>query len=341
MLEELRHSNMGDKNKVQLEKLIEFRNVTKDFPLVKNLYGKIVKFLRAVNNVTFSIYRGRTIGIVGESGSGKTTIGRLILRLIEPTKGSILYKGKDIFSLRRDELKFYHNDVQAVFQNPFSSLNPRMKVEEIVGEPILIQNKLSKLQLRGKVVDFLEICGLRRDDKDRYPHQFSGGQRQRIAIARAISTNSKIIVLDEPVSSLDVSIRAQILNLFKDLQEKLNIGYVFIAHDLVLVHYMADYMLVMYLGKIVEYGLSDQIFFRPAHPYTQLLMKTILLPDPDYTMPNITEKDITETNIDYFKCPFVQRCEFSFDRCVIEEPQMISVGPEHFSACHLGNALMK
>ena len=341
MLEDLSHSYMDDKNKAQLEKLIEIKSVTKDFPLVKNLYGKVVKFLRAVNNVTFSIYRGKTLGIVGESGSGKTTIGRLILRLIEPTKGSILYKGKGIFHLKGDELHSYHNDVQAVFQNPFSSLNPRMKVEEIVGEPILVQNRLSKLQLREKVGDFLETCGLRRDDKDRYPHQFSGGQRQRIAIARAISTDAKIIVLDESVSSLDVSIRAQILNLFKDLQEKLNIGYVFIAHDLVLVHYMADYMLVMYLGKIVEYGLSEQIFFRPAHPYTQLLLKAILLPDPDYSMPNITEKEIMETNVDTFHCPFVQRCEFSFNRCLIEEPAMISVGLEHFSACHLGNALIK
>ena len=324
-----------------LEKIAEFKSVTKDFPLAKNVYGKIVKVLRAVNNVSFSVYKGKTIGIVGESGSGKTTIGRLMLRLLEPTKGLILHEGKDIFRLEGKELQSYRKDVQAVFQNPLSSLNPRMRVAEIVGEPLRVQNIDSEKELKEKVADLLEICGLRRDDINRYPHQFSGGQRQRVAIARAISTNARVIILDEPVSSLDVSIRAQILNLFKDLQEKFCIAYVFIAHDLVMVHYMSDYILVMYLGGIVEYGSSDQIFSHPAHPYTHLLLKAILLPDPDYSMPYITEKEIMETNVDTFQCPFLQRCEFSFDRCLVEEPAMISVGLEHFSACHLGNALIK
>lgn len=324
-----------------LEKIVEFKSVTKDFPLTKNLFGKIVKVLRAVNNVSFSVYKGKTIGIVGESGSGKTTISRLMLRLLEPTEGLILHEGKDLFRLKGKDLQSYRKDVQAVFQNPLSSLNPRMRIGKIVEEPLRVQNIYSEKELKEKVADLLEICGLQRDDIDRYPHQFSGGQRQRVAIARAISTNARVIILDEPVSSLDVSIRAQILNLFKDLQEKFYIAYVFIAHDLVMVHYMSDYILVMYLGDIVEYGSSDQVFSHPAHPYTQLLLKAILLPDPDYRMPSITEKDIMETNVDALKCQFAQRCEFSFNRCAIEAPAMISVGPEHFSACHLCNALIK
>jgi oligopeptide/dipeptide ABC transporter ATP-binding protein len=325
--------------KTSQKEIIDFVEVSKDYPLAKNIFGKVILSLRAVNNVSFSIYTGRTLGIVGESGSGKTTIGRLILGLIRPTIGIIKHEGKDILSLKKDELHSYRKDVQAIFQNPLSSLNPRMKIGEIVGEPLYVQKKIKKNRIKEKIENLLEVCGLRRDCVWMYPHQLSGGQRQRVAIARAISTNARVIVLDEPVSSLDVSIRAQILNLLKELQEKFNITYVFIAHDLVLVNYMSDYIMVMYLGRVVEYGPSKQVFNHPAHPYTQLLLKSILLPEPDFKMPIIEESDIFESKLHNSGCPFSPRCNFLDDRCVTENPKMIQIGTEHFFACHLNTKL--
>lgn len=317
------------------QRLIEFNSVIKDYPLLKNIFGRVTKVHRAVSDLSFYVHKGKSVGIVGESGSGKTTVCRLMLGLAAPTKGSILYKGKSIFSLHGEELRSFKRDIQAVFQNPFSSLDPRMRIGEIVGEPLLAQKKVSKKELKERISVLLELCGLRGDDMNRYPHQFSGGQRQRIAIARAISSDAQLIVLDEPVSSLDVSIRAQILNLFKKLQKEFHLAYVFVAHDLATVYYMCDGIIVMYLGKAVETGPSDQIFSKPAHPYTQALLNAILVPSADYRMPNMIMSDLPVSNGETHGCLFAVRCKHSFDRCLTEEPINRRIDMGHFVACHL------
>lgn len=320
------------------ETILELREVTKDFPLSKTLFGKTKRVLRAVNNVSFSVYRGKTVGIVGESGSGKTTLARLLLHLIKPTQGSVLYGGKDIFELAGNNLLSFRKDVQAVFQNPFSSLNPRLKVWEIVGEPLLTQKLACRHDIKERVKGLLEMIGLCGEDMERYPHQFSGGQRQRIAVARAISTNARVIILDEPTASLDVSIRAQILNLFRELQARLHLSYVFISHDLALVYCMCDEVIVTYRGKVVEKGPSNEIFSNPVHPYTQILLKSTLTPDPDYQIASVIKGDISDIDPEEKGCPFAKRCDFSFDRCILEDPETLLFGTNHYSACHLGRS---
>ncbi len=320
-----------------MEQLIDFQQVTKDFPLAKTFFGRVTETLRAVDKVTFSIDEGTTLGIVGESGCGKTTIGRMLLRLIGTTEGTIKYKGLDIWSLSPEELGEFRRSIQAVFQNPFSSLSPRMKVRDIVGEPMIVQGLVEKAALSEKVAELLETVGLSPDDQERYPHQFSGGQRQRIAIARALSSNPKLIVLDEPVSALDVSIRAQILNLLRELQKRFGLTYVFIAHDLILVNYMSDQVIVIYQGRIMEMGDTTQVFNHPAHPYTNALLAAVPLPDPTRQWAEkeaIVGGDAIDVSVVSEGCQFQPRCKYAFDRCSVEIPELVSVGPDHLSACY-------
>jgi ABC-type oligopeptide transport system ATPase subunit len=262
------------------EPLLEVRHLVKEFTRKQGLFTKPSP-LRAVDDVSFSIAQGETFGLVGESGSGKTTTGRCVLRLIEPTSGSIRFKGEDVLSFTRSRMRQARRDMQIVFQDPYSSLNPRMRVGSIVEEPLIIHRTGSKSQRRARVAELFELVGLDPSQLSRYPHQFSGGQRQRIGLARALALNPSFVIADEPVSALDVSVQAQVVNLLMDLQERLKLTYLFIAHDLRLVRHICDRVAVMYLGRIVEMGPAERLFEAPAHPYTRALLSAIPVPDPD------------------------------------------------------------
>src|SRR5688572_1850434 len=260
--------------------LLEVRHLVKEFSRKKGLFGK-ASSVRAVDDVSFAIERGETFGLVGESGSGKTTTGRCILRLIEPTSGEVLFDGKDVLGLSRGDLRRARRDMQIVFQDPYSSLNPRMRVEDIVEEPLIIHKLGPRAERRDRVKQLFALVGLNPDHLRRYPHEFSGGQRQRIGLARALALNPSLIIADEPVSALDVSVQAQVVNLLMELQERLKLTYLFIAHDLRLVEHICSRVAVMYLGKIVEMGDAAKLFASPRHPYTQALLSAIPVPDPD------------------------------------------------------------
>lgn len=265
-----------------IETILEGRNITKHYPLTKGLLQRTIGWIRAVDGVSFTLEQGRTLSLVGESGAGKTTIAKLILLLEQLTSGSILFRGKDLCQFTPSQLKMeYRPKVQAVQQNPWSSMNPRMRVRDIIAEPLVVNTKLSKKEIQNRVLELLEQVGLRSDHADRYPHEFSGGQRQRIAVARSLALHPSLIVLDEPVSALDVSIRAQIMNLLKDLQIKHNLSYLLIAHNLATVRYMSHRVAIMYLGQIVEYGEAEKIFEHPLHPYTKALISASLLAWPE------------------------------------------------------------
>jgi ABC-type oligopeptide transport system ATPase subunit len=260
--------------------LLEVRNLTKEFTRQKGIFGKGTA-VRAVDDVSFEVAEGETFGLVGESGSGKTTTGRCILRLIEPTSGEVRFKGEDVLAFSRKRLREARRDMQIVFQDPYSSLNPRMRVQEIVEEPLVIHRLGSKAERQARVAELFELVGLDPSHLTRYPHQFSGGQRQRIGLARALALNPSFIIADEPVSALDVSVQAQVVNLLMDLQARLRLTYLFIAHDLRLVRHICPRVAVMYLGRIVEMGATEAIFAAPAHPYTRALLSAIPVPDPD------------------------------------------------------------
>ena len=260
--------------------LLEVRHLVKEFSRKKGLFGK-ASTVRAVDDVSFAIERGETFGLVGESGSGKTTTGRCILRLIEPTSGEVLFDGKNVLALSRGDLRRTRRDMQIVFQDPYSSLNPRMRVEDIVEEPLVIHELGTKAERRDRVKQLFALVGLNPDHLRRYPHEFSGGQRQRIGLARALALNPSLIIADEPVSALDVSVQAQVVNLLMELQERLKLTYLFIAHDLRLVEHICSRVAVMYLGRIVEMGETAKLFAAPQHPYTQALLSAIPVPDPD------------------------------------------------------------
>jgi len=260
--------------------LLEVRHLTKEFARRAGLFGKTTR-LRAVDDVSFTIERGETFGLVGESGSGKTTTGRCILRLIEPTSGEVIFDGKDVLRLSRGEMRRTRRDMQIVFQDPYSSLNPRMRVSDIVEEPLIIHRLGSKAERRERVKELFGVVGLNPDHLRRYPHEFSGGQRQRIGLARALALNPSLIIADEPVSALDVSVQAQVINLLMDLQQQLKLTYLFIAHDLRLVEHICSRVAVMYLGRIVEMGDTGKLFASPQHPYTRALLSAIPVPDPD------------------------------------------------------------
>jgi peptide/nickel transport system ATP-binding protein len=315
--------------------LVEVVRLKKYFPLRGLIFIK--GYVKAVDDVSFIIPRGKTVGLVGESGSGKTTVGRLILRLVEPTSGKIYYDGVDITTLSGGSLKQFRRRAQIIFQDPYMSLNPRMTVFDIISEPVKVHGlKIGDIQ--GYVLNLLYQVGLNETHMFRYPHEFSGGQRQRIAIARALALNPEFMVLDEPTSMLDVSVQAQILNLLKELQGKYNLTYLFISHDLGVVRYMSDYIAVMYLGKIVEVGRSDDVFEKPLHPYTKALLSAIPIPDPEIarSRSRITIKGEPPSPINPPKgCRFNPRCPFYMSRCSLEEPPLVEVEKGHWTSCWL------
>lgn len=274
-------------NNTDKKYILEVKNLSKYFPIATNFFGKPTCYLKAVNNVSFSLEKGKTIGVVGESGCGKTTLGRTILKLYEPNEGQIIFDGHDITKISKNEMRKYRTSMQLIFQDPYSSLPPRMTVGSIISEAVIYHNIVPKEQVNEYVRDIMKKCGLQPQYYDRYPHEFSGGQRQRICIARALAVNPKLVICDEPVSALDVSIQAQIINLLKELQLKLGLTYVFISHDLSVVKYITDQILVMYLGNTMELGDTDEIFDNPLHPYTQALFSAVPVPDPDVKMNRI------------------------------------------------------
>ena len=319
--------------------LVEVRNLKKYFPVTRGLIiQRHVGDIKAVDDVSFNIYSGETLGLVGESGSGKTTVGRTMLRLYEPTAGQVVFDGTDLMSIRGGELRSMRRRMQMIFQDPYASLNPRMTVGSIVGEPLEVHRVAAGKEMRERVQELLRLVGLNPYFVNRYPHAFSGGQRQRIGIARALALNPDLIICDEPISSLDVSIQAQVVNLLEDLQDQLGLTYLFIAHDLSMVRHISDRMAVMYLGKIVELADRNEIYLNPLHPYTQALMSAVPVPDPEVEEKRqrvILEGDLPSPAHPPVGCNFSTRCPVVMDTCLEVEPEFIEVSPAHFSACHL------
>lgn len=326
-----------DRDGATADAIVEVRNLVKHFPLRRGLrFWRPPAVVRAVEDVSFQLQRGRTYGLVGESGSGKSTIARVILGLEPATAGDVLFEGAPIDRLRRAERKHYRANVQAVFQDPRTSLNPRMRVSEIVGEPTMLHQGLGRKARAERVAELLEVVGLSSTYAARFPHEFSGGQQQRIAIARAIATTPSLIVLDEPVSSLDVSIRAQVLNLLAELQEQFGLTYLLIAHDLAAVQRVSDIVGVLYLGKLMEECPSEDLTARPRHPYTQALLNAAPIPDPTRRRRHEPiQGEIGSSLNPPPGCRFSGRCPVAFDRCSIDEPPLITVSDSHRVACHL------
>lgn len=319
--------------------LVEVRNLKKYFPVRSGVFSRISAWVKAVDDVSFEIYPGETVGLVGESGCGKTTVGRTILRLIEPTAGQVLFDGEDVFTMSASRLQWLRRQVQIIFQDPYSSLNPRMTVGAIIGEPLYVHGLARGKDLDRRVQELLECVGLSPGYRSRYPHEFSGGQRQRIGIARALALNPRFIICDEPVSALDVSIQAQILNLLQDLQKEFGLSYLFISHDLNVVEHIADRVAVMYLGKIVETAPVDALFRQPLHPYTQALMSANPLPDPTIRRERIIlTGDVPSPLNPPPGCPFHTRCPYVMEHCKTAEPPLVRNGQgkdEHTVWCHL------
>ena len=320
------------------DNILEVKNLKKHFPIKSGVFQHVVGHVKSVDGVSFEIKRGQTFGLVGESGCGKTTIGRTILRLTEPTEGEAILNGKDIFKMSKAELRKIRTDMQIIFQDPYSSLDPRMPVGEIIGEAVRTHKIVPKEQYRDYIMKIMEDCGLRPYYIDRYPHEFSGGQRQRICIARALALNPSLIIADEPVSALDVSIQAQIINLMKDLQKKRGISYLFISHDLSVVKYFSDVVGVMYLGNLVEYATKDELFENPMHPYTQALLSAIPVPDPDVkSNRTILEGDLPSPANPPVGCKFNTRCPKCMAVCKEKAPEFRTLKNGHKIACHLYN----
>jgi oligopeptide transport system ATP-binding protein len=315
--------------------LLEVKNLTKYFPKKKGLFGREKIFVKAVDGVSFSINKGETLGLVGESGCGKSTTGKMLMRLLDPTEGQILFEGKEISSLDDNQIRDMRKEFQMVFQDPYASLNPRMKVGDIVAEPLIIHG-YPKEKREERVHKLLEVVGLSAYHADRYPHEFSGGQRQRIGIARALAVNPKLIIADEPVSALDVSIQSQILNLLKDLQDEFQLTYLFIAHDLSVVEHISDRVGVMYLGKIVELADKETLYQNPLHPYTKALISAVPIPNPRLKRERIILKgDIPSPSNPPSGCTFHTRCPFATDVCKKETPKLQEISSGHLVSCHL------
>jgi oligopeptide/dipeptide ABC transporter ATP-binding protein len=324
---------------VETKTLVDVRDLKMHFPLTKGIVlQRVVGHVRAVDGVSFSIERGQTLGLVGESGSGKTTIGRTITRLYKPTSGQILYENVDLAKLQGEELRQVRRRVQMIFQDPYASLNPRFTIGSLIAEPMHIYNTGSKSEIRDKTAELLSVVGLRAEYIDRYPHEFSGGQRQRIAVARALSINPDFIVADEPVSALDVSVRAQVLNLLQRLQRQFNLTYLFVSHDLSVVRHVADRIAVMYLGRIVELADRDELYAAPQHPYTKALLSAVPIPDPKIEKGRqriILSGDLPSPINIPSGCRFHTRCPMAQQICREVEPTFDrKEGREHFAACH-------
>ena len=317
--------------------ILQVKDLKKYFPIKGGMISKTVGHVKAVDGVTFNLKRGTTMGLVGESGCGKTTTGRTILRLAgEKTGGQVLFNGKDVYALSDKEMRDMRTKMQIIFQDPFSSLQPRMPVGEIIGEAVREHGLVSKEEFDDYIDQVMDNCGLQPFHKDRYPHEFSGGQRQRICIARALALNPEFIVCDEPVSALDVSIQAQIINLLKNLQKKYNLTYLFISHDLSVVEYISDTVGVMYLGNLVEYGATEDIFRNPLHPSTKALFSAIPVPDPTVKMDRIVlEGSIPSPANPPAGCKFHTRCANCMEKCKTEVPQQREIEPGHYVVCHL------
>ncbi|MEN6636005.1 MAG: oligopeptide/dipeptide ABC transporter ATP-binding protein [Clostridiaceae bacterium] len=316
--------------------VMEVKNLKKYFPIKAGMFGRVVGQVRAVDGVSFRIRRGTTMGLVGESGCGKTTIGKTLLRLNDKTSGSVLFKGQELFDLTHSELRKIRPQLQIIFQDPYSSLSPRMPVGEIIGEAVREHKLVPESEFDDYITKIMRACGLQPYHKDRYPHEFSGGQRQRICIARALALNPDFIVCDEPVSALDVSIQAQIINLLEDLQKEFGLTYLFISHDLSVVEHISDTVGVMYLGDMVEYGAKKDIFAKPMHPYTQALFSAIPMPDPTVKMNRIIlEGSIPSPANPPSGCKFHTRCRECMEICKTEVPRQYEAGNDHFVVCHL------
>ena len=319
------------------EALLQVRNLTKHFEIKRGFFWGEAAKVHAVDSVSFDLLRGETLGLVGESGCGKSTTGRLILRLIEPTSGEVIFDKVPIFTADKAEMRRLRQRMQIIFQDPYSSLNPRMTVEQIVGEGIIIHKLCkTKAERRERVADLLQKVGLSPEQMNRYPHEFSGGQRQRVGIARALAVSPKLIIADEPISALDVSIQAQVINLLEDLQEQFDLTYLFIAHDLRVVEHISDRVAVMYLGQILELADDEELYAKPLHPYTEALLSAIPIPDPTTKRHRIIlEGDPPSTIHPPSGCRFHTRCHKRFERCDKEETQLREVTPRHWVACHL------
>jgi oligopeptide transport system ATP-binding protein len=319
--------------------ILEVRNLKKYFTVSADFFGRPTSFLKAVDDVSFSIRRGETLGLVGESGCGKSTTGRTIIRLYEPTAGEVIFKGKQITGGAEKELR---REMQMIFQDPYASLNPRMTVGDIIGEPLDIHGLAAGSERTERIVSLLKLVGLNPEHANRFPHEFSGGQRQRVGIARALAVNPSFIICDEPISALDVSIQAQVVNLLERLQQEFGLTYLFIAHDLAMVKYISSRVAVMYLGKIVELADSVELYAKPLHPYTQALLSAIPIPDPvvEEKRERIhLEGDVPNPINPPSGCRFRTRCRYAMPVCAEQEPSFVDVGSGHMVACHLMNKM--
>ena len=326
--------NMTEKN------LVQVRDLVKHFPIRGGVFFKEVDSVKAVDGVSLEIREGETLGLVGESGCGKTTLGRLILRLEEPTSGDIFFHGENILTYDKERMRNLRRDMQIIFQDPFSSLNPRKTVSNIVGEPLLVHGMRRRQEREVRVLEILRIVGLRREHMRRYPHQFSGGQRQRICVARALALHPKLIICDEAVSALDVSIQAQVINLLKELQEEFQLTYLFISHDLGVVEHVSNRLAVMYLGKIVELAESKMIYQAPLHPYTQALLSASPIPDPTLERDRVILRGDVPSPIDPPSgCRFHTRCLYAEEICSRKEPQLEEVKENHLTACFFAGSV--
>lgn len=320
----------------QRKTLLKIKNLKKHYSSSNGLFSRQTAVVKAVDGIDLTVFEGETLAIVGESGCGKSTLGLMVSRLLEPTAGEIYFNDQNLLALEGEELRKARRELQIVFQDPFSSLNPRMKVFDIVAEPLQVHGLFRKAELAREVHRLLETVGLSVSHADRYPHEFSGGQRQRIGIARALALNPKLIICDEPISALDVSIQAQILNLLKDLQEQFQLTYLFISHSLPSVHYISDRIAVMYLGRIVEIASKDALFAKTKHPYTETLLESVPIPDPNFRKVNrkVLEGELPNPANPPKGCAFHTRCPYATSKCQIEKPELQQDQPDHWVACH-------